>query len=295
MSEKKVTAKDIAREAGVSVATVSYVLNGRTDQKISPQTRKKILQIANLMNYMPSHAAKSLATGRNNTVGIAYLLNDSLTRTASMSLFINMLIERLNRMKYDVTFIPVRRDEAMAAPNRSVDAIIAVDLSGSDFRLLADSYLVPVICVDMIVSDPLFYRIYDDIPFLVEKALMEMPASEKYYYLYDSCCNEDYENFVLSLPDNVFPLRSKELSPSVITRIKDSSVIVNGGYLALYALSFLPKTNVCALIAEEEQNLLPADCRVIMNNTSKKANMAINIAINSIVRNFELNHDQRIR
>ena len=46
--EKKVTVKDVAREAGVSVATVSYIMNNRTDQKISEATRKKVLQIANL-------------------------------------------------------------------------------------------------------------------------------------------------------------------------------------------------------------------------------------------------------
>lgn len=41
----KVTIKDIAREAGVSVATVSYVLNQRNDQKISEETRNKVLHI----------------------------------------------------------------------------------------------------------------------------------------------------------------------------------------------------------------------------------------------------------
>ena len=67
---KKVTVKDVAREAGVSVATVSYIMNNRTDQKISDATRKKVLQIANLLNYTPNSVAKSLATGRNCSFSI---------------------------------------------------------------------------------------------------------------------------------------------------------------------------------------------------------------------------------
>lgn len=42
MMTSKITIKDIAREAGVSVATVSYVLNQRNDQKISEETRTAI-------------------------------------------------------------------------------------------------------------------------------------------------------------------------------------------------------------------------------------------------------------
>lgn len=56
--EKKVTVRDVAREAGVSVATVSYIMNNRTDMKISEETRKKVLQIANLLNYRPSQAPR---------------------------------------------------------------------------------------------------------------------------------------------------------------------------------------------------------------------------------------------
>lgn len=67
--EKKVTIRDVAREAGVSVATVSYVLNNRSDQKISAETKKKVLQIANLLQFTPSYAAKILTTARATLSG----------------------------------------------------------------------------------------------------------------------------------------------------------------------------------------------------------------------------------
>ena len=169
--EKKVTVKDVAREAGVSVATVSYIMNNCTDQKISEATRKKVLQIASLLNYTPSSVAKSLATGRNSVIGISYHLNESTpSRNLELAAFVNMLIERLNRLKYDVIFMPVKPGSDTAIINRNIDGIIAIDLSKQDFVTLSDNCFVPVISVDMLVNDGLFYQIYSDIPQLIEKA-----------------------------------------------------------------------------------------------------------------------------
>ncbi len=48
---KKTRLIDIAKEAGVSIATVSYVLNNVKTQKVSEETKLKVLQIASLNNY----------------------------------------------------------------------------------------------------------------------------------------------------------------------------------------------------------------------------------------------------
>lgn len=298
MDNNKVTAKDVAREAGVSIATVSYVMNGRTDQKISPETRKKVLQIANLLNYVPSHAAKSLATGRNNTIGISYVLTDSPTRSAALMCFVNSLIERLNRLHYDVTFVPARREDESLYANRSVDAIVAIDLDHNLFRSLADNYMVPVICVDMMVNDTLFYQIYEDIPFLVEKALLELKNPTRSYFIFDSFSNCNYEDFVLRLPDGVFPLRHREATPSVMEGIIHEYIIINGAYLALSLMPLLKDADpghICVLTSENESRILPLGVHVLVNNDDKKANLTMNIVMNSLKRNFELAHDHKIR
>ena len=66
-----VTIKDIAGESGVSVTTVSMVLNdGPSAQRISEKTRKRIWKIANELGYRPNLFARSLRSKRSDTVGV---------------------------------------------------------------------------------------------------------------------------------------------------------------------------------------------------------------------------------
>lgn len=60
--------KNLAELAGVSVATVSYVLNDSGN--VSAETRQKILKLAEEHNYKPNHIAKSLRTSKSNTIGV---------------------------------------------------------------------------------------------------------------------------------------------------------------------------------------------------------------------------------
>lgn len=60
--------KDIARDLGVSVVTVSKVLRNHSD--ISEETRKKVLRRMKEVNYRPNFAARALVTGRSYTVGL---------------------------------------------------------------------------------------------------------------------------------------------------------------------------------------------------------------------------------
>jgi DNA-binding LacI/PurR family transcriptional regulator len=63
-----VTSADVARAAGVSRATVSYVLNDAPGKIVSPQTRATVLRIAQELGYQPNPLARSLKRGRTNTV-----------------------------------------------------------------------------------------------------------------------------------------------------------------------------------------------------------------------------------
>ncbi len=66
----KPSLKTIAEQSGVSKTTVSFVLNGRGDEKhISANTQKRVLETARRLNYQPNHLARSLSMGRSFTIG----------------------------------------------------------------------------------------------------------------------------------------------------------------------------------------------------------------------------------
>ena len=68
MKNYRVTVKDVAKAAGVSLMTVSRAINGQDG--ISEETRARILELAHQMNYHPSQIARSLATRQSNTLGL---------------------------------------------------------------------------------------------------------------------------------------------------------------------------------------------------------------------------------
>ena len=66
---KKATIKDIAREAGVSPAAVSLILNDRPC-RITEEKKQRVREVARQKNYVVNQAAKCLATRRSDMLGL---------------------------------------------------------------------------------------------------------------------------------------------------------------------------------------------------------------------------------
>ncbi len=67
---KRSTSQDVAKLAGVSRTTVSFVLNQIEGVSISAATRKKVLSAAKKLNYHPNSAGRKLVSGRSDTLGL---------------------------------------------------------------------------------------------------------------------------------------------------------------------------------------------------------------------------------
>jgi hypothetical protein len=167
----KATIRDVAREAGVSTATVSYIFNNNTDQKISCETVKKVLQIANLLSYKQNYFAKNLSV-RIHEAGsrIVALLNgrgeeSGLDREEGISFYAletmhlaRALLPCLNKEGYDLHILP----DASPRQLSNIDAVLAYNFSTENFYRLGDANYIPIIAIDSLLNDSFFYRVSTD-------------------------------------------------------------------------------------------------------------------------------------
>jgi LacI family transcriptional regulator len=70
---RKVTSKQVAKLAGVSQTTVSFVLNNVEGANISEETRQRVFEAARELNYVPDTAAQSLVRGRTNNIALVLM------------------------------------------------------------------------------------------------------------------------------------------------------------------------------------------------------------------------------
>ncbi|MBO1512523.1 LacI family DNA-binding transcriptional regulator [Metabacillus bambusae] len=150
----KVTIKDIANICGVSLGTVDRALNNR--KGISEKTRKKILQVAEEMNYKPDFTARSLVMGKTMTIGV--VLFDLYNRSFAQVLnAIELKARELGYFVY-ITLTDKNPENELQCidylVNRKVDGIILFSVNKGQFF---DSYLrkfnIPIISIFNYISD----------------------------------------------------------------------------------------------------------------------------------------------
>ena len=71
MALQKTNITDIAKQTGLSITTVSRVLNGKAGQyRIGKDSQQKVIEAAKELNYIPNQYAANLRTGRSNTIAL---------------------------------------------------------------------------------------------------------------------------------------------------------------------------------------------------------------------------------
>ncbi len=226
--KKKVTLRDIAEEAGVSAATVSYILNNRDDQCISEATRKKVLQIVNLYGYKINFHAKSISSGKTNIVGL-YLGHGSFAlKRADQFLLIRRLTRLLKEKGLSLRVI----DNTETSRLEWCDGVICADGEESFFKTVSEANFCPVIALDMIYNDPLFCQINSSYEKIKEVA-GEIFGGESYTVIAHENRNEGLTSELVSTFEKIVFVSSFE----DIGSVKDKNILALGEMLGQYCKS----------------------------------------------------------
>ncbi len=150
MPKKSVTIRDVAKRAGVSVATASRALNGK--QVVHPKTRDRILAVMEELGFAPSPAARRLSLGRTLTVGVVVSF---LTRPQAAER-IRGVDAVLSDSEFDLVIYNVesvqKRDHYLAtlAQSQRTDGLLVMSLPpSSDVITVLDRAPVPVVFIDV--------------------------------------------------------------------------------------------------------------------------------------------------
>jgi LacI family transcriptional regulator len=136
--EKRVSMKDVANKVGVSIALVSYVMNGlEKEKRVSVKVAKKIREAAAKLNYQPNQIARSLRKGSTNTIGliVADIANPFFSQLARI-----IEHEAIN-FGFTVVFGSSDEDEFKSESlintflNRHVDGFIIVPTEGTNIQI----------------------------------------------------------------------------------------------------------------------------------------------------------------
>lgn len=135
ITKKKASLKDIAKAVGVSPSLVSFVLNGKSKQyRVGEEVSKEIIKMAAEMNYQPNNAAKSLRSGKSNTLGVVV----SDISNPFFSAIARYIEDFAGRRGYTVFFCSSDEDAGkmerlvMGLQNRGVDGVIIVPCENSE-------------------------------------------------------------------------------------------------------------------------------------------------------------------
>lgn len=166
MKTKKVTIHDVAKEAGISAATVSYIINNRTDQTISEETKQKVWHVINMLNYKPNTFAKNLRTASENKfIAVCSDFSNELAKAEFFYTFQGL--EKAINDKYSLVFTsnPYKRFS-------NADCILAINLSKDSFYKIGKDNFIPLIAINSYINDKLFFQIninFESLKILAEK------------------------------------------------------------------------------------------------------------------------------
>lgn len=149
----KVTIKDVAKQANVSAATVSRIIN--KNEKVDPAIREKVLEVIKQLNYLPNSVARSLK--KDTTLIIGLLVSD--ISNPYFTTIAKAIENTVSTSKYNIIFCSTENNKDIEMSylrlllSRNVDALILNTTGYNDEYICQLSKSLPIVLLDRKVNE----------------------------------------------------------------------------------------------------------------------------------------------
>lgn len=161
---KKITIKDVAKEAGVSIAAVSYVLNGKFN-KVSEDTINAVNEAVKQLNYVPDYSARSLVKNKSMLIGVIIPQTEDNNEIAIANPFYSDVLggieAKARENGYHIILSRVEKGRGCfdMSMQRNLDGAIILGAYEEDYFNELDNIKMPVVFLDSYVNNENFYMI----------------------------------------------------------------------------------------------------------------------------------------
>ncbi|WP_217593205.1 LacI family DNA-binding transcriptional regulator [Cohnella sp. GbtcB17] len=275
---KKPTLKDVAKEAGVSVATVSYVLNDVAHQTIPDETKRRVLEAVGKLNYVQNLAARSLSSGRTQLLGV--LLVGSERDLVSKYISYGKFIDELERMSKPQGYHLMTSQIDPVTPNfaiiaeRKLDGVFLIDAREGSFYSVSEKfpYGSPLVLVDGNIEDPLFRRLMPDFSQLFG-LVRETFAGSPFAVICENYHNRSMTESLAAAadvpPERLLALDADGDLAAFLARNRGLPLVVFNEFLAMRLLGRVDPSAMVVVCASEAPGYLPEGIRLLVLEDSK--------------------------
>ena len=293
----KATMRDVAKLAGVSVATVSYVLNKNDKISIPEETRKRVIDASEELNYVFDLNARALTRKKSGLIGILIMGNErepSPWRKCFYSEFIRDMVKLLYTFNYHVLveYLDSYSDKLNIIYERALDGVFIINSTDKYIYDITNVFKVPIILIDSYVEDTIFHKVLPDYALAVNKA-KELLNEANPFIIADSINSkvliEKLCNRTVLEPNNIYVVDNVDGLKNFLKLNKARKGIIFNEFLALLSSGHIDSNNIAVICPSGNEYLLGFCKHKIVFDNNAKASTAVNIMLDYINKDYHKN------
>lgn len=294
MGEKQVSMRQIARECGCSLATVSYVLNHSGQARISSATRLRVIETAMRLNYSPLRDPRR-RPGRAVILVSAVPGQGAGRRAALMDLAGELTRQLALR---DIPAV-VMELEGLVGQWRQVQklapgVLFMLDRGSGGVGHLDPPCVQPIVFVDSDNDDPLYYKVLPDYPSLLDRAARLLGEPAPFLVLEGVRCGALLRTITGSTPPEDVYLHVDRGLQDFLARHRGRKGVVVGDLLAVEACRSFPAEDLAVISALDRPELFPPELTVLSVPNRDRAAAAAEVAMGLMNLELDAGHSHRV-